>query len=908
MPAGVSTKVDKNVDVAGAWKDFLALEAGYRTTRNSTWNGLTTTDPINTLQSAFDTYTGQVKTALDNAQGTFAHSINDVSNYFQGAFDSFQSILSGAGTVADGIAAATTQDVALDNAINNEGGAAKQVQEQSSKRALIYSVQLAENSSYGGTSFELGDHSKLFGDEIVVRPGPEGSHALASLKTLAKDDTYGSISARSSGLPAEIRGGGRALVKMGAIPALCGPIDNIADILEPDGLTFTIRDDMITMEGVHVKGTFHYFPDSNTSAGASGETAEPIKYNRAGECRFNPNGRPNCIDSPYGPMFAPYPDYGLAQGDYPGVVSKTDVTIPAETKDTSTSEKDGSGVTSRLWRFSDVVEYLRFALYTSTALNYTTYWPGYKLLNGNKVTWPAGLGSAILGDGAIEANASAAADGIKDLERELGSQAKMPDKDITDWNLKDALSMVVESAGGYALFMTPNANLKNTLSIVRTRVSATIKGSVTKPVVRRIGSRGELNDLLLHSGKLERDFKNSFSSVSISGDRFMVERQVKFDPSDLTSYASWLTEQSGGDYKNTILPAWTEQDELAFRAYILDDDDNISYEKTPHAFQDAATLFPKVYCAYKINPLWNYLAGTKYASYPRVTPHPQILGHLLTYTTETLEGSQKRRLPLQIPVEVYNNLLGQWELQTKLDGLEIDQEGNFYLTALRENNMAGSSEADHWYTRTWKGKLSDPENMRPNPIRMTVAIVSDVLLETVMAFDDEEANGPSSNPNNDLQLFKTGDPNGERGSFTRPYERQYHATAGSSYRIYARKDSGAVPASLSTSALDTSAGSVDPLTSLLGPNGLDDRTGSGSNLLLDETEFCRRHAQRRFCTVARPHYSGHLVFKQVVMWRPGTLITKLATRGDVTDSRRIDSILNSCSYSYEEQETVMDCV
>ncbi|MBE7465486.1 MAG: hypothetical protein HS116_18570 [Planctomycetes bacterium] len=99
------------------------IEQGARAERDAAWAELDPEDSIETMQEAFTAYQGVWGSAIENAQGTFSEAFNQMNAAIQGLFDAFNAALGGAGTVADGLAAASTLN-------NNVNGALSQAAER----------------------------------------------------------------------------------------------------------------------------------------------------------------------------------------------------------------------------------------------------------------------------------------------------------------------------------------------------------------------------------------------------------------------------------------------------------------------------------------------------------------------------------------------------------------------------------------------------------------------------------------------------------------------------------------------------------------------------------------------------------------------------------------------------------
>lgn len=862
MPASavVQTEVtgtdEPGVDIVGAWVDFLAAEEAARTARNAAWAELDQGGAASTAQGIFDAYRSTFATAFDNAQNTFATAINQVAEFFEAAFDAFQAYLSGAGTVADVVGESGKLDNGIDGAARAEGQLVQEALANSADRALLMTVTLSDFA----TSEEFDFSAKALTHCEKVTLQSEGrSKAWCSIPFKDWEDTVPAVSAIGSSPAANIAGGTRGLVHIngaGKIPVFIGSVREDSHQLTEDGYGFELEDDKMFLEGVHIVGSFHWDP-----------VAKQIIYNNAGTCTPNEDGRPNCIDSDWGPMFALEPDYNLAQGE----------PIPAH----STTQ-------ARYWTHEDFLNYLWLTTYTgSTAFQKiraaVQYFPMYNFVWHTRTVWPVGFGSGVKGDGTLEQGGAAAARGMRDGDLEKGTAARMREHSFDGMDLEEAIPYILRSAGAYELYMgvAPSGD-KSMMMVVPTRFRPMHTAAGTRDVVRRSGTMGDPAAPKVSAGAIHRDFGRTFSSVWVLGDVVHIEARLTYDPDDINN--------------STLYPSWNFAEELNLRSYINETPD---IAKTREAWVNAMGIFPLVFNAYKINPWWNYLTGTKYENFPRLPNSPQILRHLLTWQVDQSDGSLLRRLPYPVPVEIKNADTGAWELLTYSTGMEIDRAGNIYFPGLRESADGNPNGG------TWLGTYRDPHGfddmdnmMRPRALRITVAIRTNIRVCECMALSGADVSGGG---NNDLGLMRFADPNAGRQGIAVPFERQ-EVIVTDDYREYLRLENAfPIPESVDVGYAEAY------IKEQLGEQGMGKRTGKpGFPELLNEHPLAASHAQRRFAAVAKPHRTAALEFEALVPWRPGTVVVKLKTEGPISGTWRTDGVVGKCTLNYQQQASVID--
>lgn len=603
--------------------------------------------------------------------------------------------------------------------------------EQIDRRAAVYGVRFVPGGRESVLRF-------AFATRVVLQAGARPGYAVAGIPLAAWDERAPAV--------AGVRGGPLAGLKLGtraqayvyadgrAHALLAGSVVNVRQDLGADEAEVTILDDRWLLEGVPVAGQFVYDPRLELAA-----------YKERGPCRFNPDGQPNCIDAPGGPLFAPWPNFGRADGSpepWPGQAKEE----------------------ARAWRHADIVAYFIRTLATAEFAGLTAAYPYFTRVDGNLLRIPETLGAALLGDAEHAAEDARGRAGFGAADREGSSAAqRAPDLALEGWDLLSALDRVVSSAGAYALDCAPEdaEGTRSVLRIVPARYVDGVRDGLR--IVRPAGGTVALHARgpSVSGGALEEDAGAVFTRVAAAGSAAALERRLAFDP-----------ESPGGG----LQAGWSAADEDAFKAYVAE---HPEHPNSAAAFLEAAWRWPRVFAAYQIDPNFDLHAGTKYAGVPRATAHPPLLPYLLSGVhDETSDGAKGRVFPLPIAVELRDDE-DAWRARTQLDGLETDADGTLWLTGLRE---AGLNDAE---AGTFKGTPSEPDELAPRALRVTLAVQLD---KRAVA-----AAGLAGSSSTDVALA---DPNAEAAGLEPGLARTYWADADGAYTEHLRAESWPVPQSV----------------------------------------------------------------------------------------------------------------
>ena len=111
-------------------------------------------------------------------------------------------------------------------------------------------------------------------------------------------------------------------------PLLSGTVVERIHDVATDSVSLKIVDDLYQLSKFSILGRY------------IARTSSSIFFDSSKPCTFNMNGWPDCVDTTYGPLFAPEPRYGWLP---------TDTTEPVP---------GGALLKARSWRITDVITYL----------------------------------------------------------------------------------------------------------------------------------------------------------------------------------------------------------------------------------------------------------------------------------------------------------------------------------------------------------------------------------------------------------------------------------------------------------------------------------------------------------------------------------------------------------------------
>jgi hypothetical protein len=451
----------------------------------------------------------------------------------------------------------------------------------------------------------------------------------------------------------------------------------------------------------------------------SGTAANGYGYRQAFALHVNPGGAPNCVwrmHTAYGAkipvLCSPY--YGLLEDEQPPA---------SENMETSKACK---------WTVSGMLAYLRF-LVMNPSPDAVELYSLHDLLD-----WPDNLQS-----------------GVEDRILAEDSYEGM--------NILGALEKVLDQSGHFALYMCPltasNNEAQNTLSIVQTLYDG--NGIVLQ---RPSGDATTGMDvpLVVTQGSLKASGKNLYTRFWISGAPIFIERRVA---SDLDK--SYIDHQTG-----SLLAAWGQADQDALIAFLttrLGAGDTL-----PAAIEKGFRKYPSVFMAYRVNPAYNFQAGSSEEGKARADVARPVLPTTLTSYLEasaaaTVSGKQRFRRPILVEYKVGT----VWYLADWSDGIEVLADGTILLPGLREMGFTHRV----WAVGT-TAVLGEVRNLR-----MTLAIPCDHRLNrhAVISSDSDAANA-------NYFPIDADDDAGNDGDIDPRLRRMYAAVARDSYRHDIRRD------------------------------------------------------------------------------------------------------------------------
>lgn len=671
-----------------------------------------------------------------------------------------------------------------------------------------------------------------------------------------------------------------------------------------------------------------------------------VVYEQRLDAVFNEGGLPNCWDGPLGPVFTPYPNYRVYGSDLPDTVSvkgnfKTEV-----------------GSTATYWNVGKVIQYLRNIYYNSW-YPFTVAQKNFpylkKIETMEPFIWPEDMG--IKGDGVdiinIGTDEKNAANDLKNNNRLLGPQSRLPEIAIKGLYLNEVLSKLARSLGAYDLSvrttetdvevdgdetfevgaaqtavldkkgeilgLRENGKSAQTVGVTKLMFVPTFRNPRSDDYARSLTVADDATNpppFSVHTGVLRRDGRSWFNEVIVNAAPIMLETRVNFDPANNATYSGAEPES------NALLPAWvrqwntntaaatdnqTEGDEYGFLEYIATGGGYPDQAGSPEAFRQARIKYPTVFCAYYLNPQFDYRVGTPYADYMKTLKSPPPLGWLLTAISEVFYeqgnntyGTQYRRFPYKVLAEVMKDdpsIL--WKdagtddisAATTLDGFNVDNVGNIWLEGLCESSLNNVPP----YLGSYFGVLFLPRLIRPRPIRMTLAFPMDwKLVEHVASVSkatdyavnqltqDASGNWTTSASYADSSAFYA--------DAARTIKRQYLADVGGAYREYLRRNSWAVPEVVPTSLTD------DFLPDAVGP--LDGQK------LFCEREAAKIHAKRRHANVSRVNYTGTVALDGIVHIYPGDGVNYLRNASG-TKKLYFPAVVKTTVHDYKGQQTLV---
>jgi hypothetical protein len=502
--------------------------------------------------------------------------------------------------------------------------------------------------------------------DVVLVSGESPSYAFFSIPQIALEEIAGKVAASYSSSPKLYTRARVTYVEDSRkVPLLVGSICRYQHDIRGDSVVGMIQDDRLLLTKCTVFGRVKMDPQASEEDQVAWlDAAEPLIFEPL-----------SCVDTPYGPLFAPSFKYGHA------FMGGTPVPAPGEAKKAA-----------RNWRCVDAWNYLRnvYGGGHSTGLTFDTYG---NIQASKYVFWEDGLCDSV--------NWQRWCSGLE-LENE---------------SLLSAMQKVCRQSGPFDVYMEP-AGWKGTVRI--TDMSGR-KGTASLYLPRYYPG-SDVGTLMsdpnaIVGGNLVENGCSYFHGVSILGDPPTVERIFDTQAANKETYSQGIQ-------------GWSTEDEDAFRKIVTDGGD------TKEAFLSACDQYPNVFCLYRIDPNKGKIFPDG-SAYVNDQPHwyTKIKASLLSSKTANIDGAQQSNsgagspadwFPLEIPVELGkddpdNPGTLKWTVCDRLDGLAISSDRTMiYLDGLRRRG----SEHLTWDVNSGDGPYKG-SSMSANKIRMTVAMESD---------------------------------------------------------------------------------------------------------------------------------------------------------------------------------------
>lgn len=513
--------------------------------------------------------------------------------------------------------------------------------------------------------------------KIRSQLGVEPSYSLCEIPVATgTDETAPTIAGVTSSPLASIKGGMRAKIVIGTsttqLVRMVGSVRNASGEFgeeRDDGLV-EIVDDRWLLRALPLVGSFWA-----TITGS----AETYAF-RDWRWHINPKGQPNCMlrEVSGWPNLVPMlcaPGQGLGIDD-----------DPADIRDSSAARSKAC-----LWTHTALAEAIRFATsYKASTIVSDMRYPNWGALGtaGYPIIWEPGFSAAL--------EADATSDNQICKERVLEAT-----------NVIHLLDEICQEAGPYRLYMGPHVHLdadgaevwSSELQIVRSSYNG---GGLTynRP------TSGYASDVLsdpkeVTSGSLHESYGDTYTRFMGAGALNFIERRVD-------------TKTSGGI--SGLIAAWSSADQAAWLNLVKAGVARGSLSAQAAGIEDANRAYPHVFCAYRIDPTYDFQDGTSESGKSIANAARPILPTLLSSYLESSTGSAntKDKYHFRRPVLVEYNDGTDWLCAIYNDGFSLDGAGVMYFSGLREGGQTYVLAGSH-----------GSETVTAYDLRMSVAIGSD---------------------------------------------------------------------------------------------------------------------------------------------------------------------------------------
>jgi len=420
---------------------------------------------------------------------------------------------------------------------------------------------------------------------------------------------------------------------------------------------------------------------------------------------FNDLGFPNCIDTPYGPRFAPCHRFGFSNN----------MTAEQAIVENYDEPEPGKATTrARSWRCQDIYRYLRdqFAPASGGMRPPCKVYLGVMDLPSN-IVWAESLGTV------------------------FGSDRTPKNFSLHNASLLQALQAIARKAGAYDLYVEPTDNDKSTLKLLNMN-PRTFTGTTLYTAVYAASHVGQcMNDgAVVKGGSVTESFVNGFDEVVICGDKPVVERMC-------STYSSGV----GAGYLEFAWSTGVGGDESAFTTYLQTYGGATKGDED--SFRSACKIWPLVYAAYRVAIDADLWEGTKWAGMKNDGRARMLVAQLTGYSQDA--SNPRNWTPREIVVEYLKIYADEdtsdpspddpeWFEAAKFDNLTLSADSTIvFLNALREPGVAQT-----WYVNA-DGSLGgyDGSKMHSRNMRIQLALQADWPLTGVKGNGGAKSDDPN---------------------------------------------------------------------------------------------------------------------------------------------------------------------
>lgn len=492
--------------------------------------------------------------------------------------------------------------------------------------------------------------------DVVMVSGETPSYACFAIPQLAEDEQAGNVAAAANSSP-KLRTRARInfVDNNKSYTMMSGTVIRYDHDVDSDSIVGVIQDDRYWLTKITVYGRVKCDPVSDKNS---------VWFDSAEECVFEPL---SCVDSGYGPVFAPCYKYGWNYDELG--------TMPTPGQATARA---------RNWRCVDIMEYLR-NVYCNASFNaIPSKYGNYKL--PRCIQWPRNI-----------------ADGYNWTRWATGFDAQQGGGN----DLCSVLQALARKAGPFDIYFKPSGF--SSILCITDMSGRKSSADLYMPRYKGLASTGStiaqrMSDTqAVQGGSLVESVGGYFDDVAILGDPPAIERSI-----DTLS-------------TSILRPAWSTADEDAFKKYVKDNGEDST------AFIAACDIWPNVYACWhvdanagKIFPDASKWKGNDPKWRASVKEH--LLtgynsdGNANTYGSNTSTNNPMQWRPLEIPVEYSVDTGSNWKVAERLDGLAMDWSHHLvFLDGLRRKGNGYT-----WNTQG--GESFDTTKMRANDMRLTIAI------------------------------------------------------------------------------------------------------------------------------------------------------------------------------------------